>query len=80
MRPELHVTTRVLPGGRVEVVAPQLREGEEVEVTIALPEQRAPGDPGLLEFLNSLPSGPRSAATWEEVERQFREERDAWER
>jgi hypothetical protein len=25
-----------------------------------------------------LPPGPRSARTWDEIERQFQEERDAW--
>ena len=34
----------------------------------------------VLEFLDSLPSGPRSAPTWDEVERRFQEERDAWDR
>jgi hypothetical protein len=30
--------------------------------------------------LDSLPPGPRSAPTWDEIERQFREERGAWDR
>jgi hypothetical protein len=34
----------------------------------------------VLEFLDALPPGPRSAPTWDEIERQFREERDEWER
>jgi hypothetical protein len=36
--------------------------------------------PSVLEFLDALPPGPRSAPTWDEIERQFREERDAWDR
>ena len=43
-----------------------------------LPE--APPRRSVLEFLDALPPGPRSAPTWEEIERQFQEERDAWDR
>jgi hypothetical protein len=80
MRPEIHVTARVQPGGRVEVVAPELREGEEVEITIAPVQRPAAGDPGLLEFLKSLPPSRRTLAEWDEFDREFRKERDAWER
>ena len=34
MRPALRVTTRVLPGHRVEIVAPELTDGEAVEVVV----------------------------------------------
>ena len=34
----------------------------------------------VLEFLDALPPGPRSAPTWDEIERRFQEERDAWDR
>ncbi len=34
----------------------------------------------MLEFLDSLPQGPRAYKTWEEYEQHLREEKDAWER
>ena len=34
----------------------------------------------MLEFLESLPPGPRAFPTWEEYERHLQEEKDAWER
>lgn len=34
----------------------------------------------VLDFLDALPPGPRSAPTWDEIERRFQEERDAWDR
>lgn len=80
MQAALKLKTRVLPGNRVEFAAPELPEGVEVEVFVALPETPAPTPGGVLDFLNSLPPGPRSAATWEEVERNFQEERNSWER
>jgi hypothetical protein len=77
----LHVTTKVLPGKRIEISAAELSEGQDVEVTITPVAQPAPPRrQGIMEFIRSLPPGPRSAQTWEEVERQFQEERDAWER
>ena len=32
MQKELHVTTTVLPGGRIEIVNEELQEGDDVEV------------------------------------------------
>ncbi len=34
----------------------------------------------MLEFLESLPQGPRAFKTWEEYELHLREEKNAWER
>ncbi len=30
----LHITTRILPGGRIDIAAPQLQPGESVDVFI----------------------------------------------
>jgi hypothetical protein len=76
----IHVKTRVLAGNRIEVKAEGLREGEDVEVTIKPAQPETKPRRGLLTFIDSLPPGPRSAKTWEEFERQFREERDSWDR
>ena len=34
MRKELHITTTVLPGGRIEIVNEELHEGDNVEVIV----------------------------------------------
>jgi hypothetical protein len=41
----------------------------------------APSKPrmSMLEFLETLPPGPRAFKTWEEYEKHLREEKDAWE-
>ncbi len=85
MQSALRVTTRVLPGNRVEIVAPELTEGDAVEVFVVMPEAPPQSEPNaprqsLMEFLQSLPPGPRSAATWEEIERSLQEDRDSWDR
>jgi hypothetical protein len=77
--PALHLMARVQPGNKIEITAPDLKEGQEFDVFLI---PRAPERPrrSVLEFLDSLPPGPRSAPTWEEIERRFQEERDAWDR
>ena len=80
MQPALRLETTVLPGHRLEVSAPELPEGVKVEVIVVLPEQPEPRRVSMLEFLESLPPGPRAFPTWEEYEKHLREEKNAWER
>jgi hypothetical protein len=80
LRSALHFTARVQAGNKIEISAPGLHEGEDVDVYLVPREQGAPSRPSVLELLDSLPAGPRSARTWDEVERRFQEERDAWDR
>lgn len=76
----IRMRTIVQAGGRVEVTAAELAPGSEVEVLVV--EQPAAVTPAgsLLAFLDSLPAGPRSAASWEELERLLEEERASWDR
>jgi hypothetical protein len=76
----LRLEATVLPGHRLEITDPQLPEGAKVGVLIIVPEQPEPPRMSVLEFLESLPPGPRAFPTWEEYERHLREEKDAWER
>ena len=78
MQTALRLETTVLPGHRLEVSAPELPEGAKVEVIVVLPEK--PQSVSMLDFLESLPPGPRAFPTWEEYERHLREEKDSWER
>ena len=80
MRKVVRLETTVLPGHRLEVSAPELPEGAKVEVIVLLPEQPEPRRISVLEFLESLPPGPRAFKTWNEYEQHLREERDAWDR
>lgn len=81
MSNELHLTVTVLPGNRIEVAAPELPVGEQVNVTVTLPQSSNAKSPwSLMNFLNSLPIGPRSAASWEEIESRLVKERNSWER
>ena len=80
MQPALRLETTVLPGHRLEVQAPELPEGVTVEVIVVLPEPVRSASGSALDFLESLPPGPRAFPTWEEYDRHLKAERDAWER
>jgi hypothetical protein len=82
MRPDLHVTTRVLPGNRIELVATELPEGQEVEVTIHVASKQADQTPkpGILDLINSFRPRERTPEEWEEFDHEFQRERDAWNR
>ncbi|MCX6358370.1 MAG: hypothetical protein NT029_01060 [Armatimonadetes bacterium] len=87
MQTALRLSTPVLPGKRIELSAPDLREGDTVEVIILLPgvpNQAAPAPPPsattISEFLGSLPARDRPLlyGTWAEYEERLRSERGAW--
>jgi hypothetical protein len=80
MQAALKLETTVLPGHRLEISDPQLPEGARVEVIVVLPEKRQAGFASALDFLESLPAGPRAFKTWEEYEQHLKEERDSWDR
>lgn len=80
MQTTLHIETKVLPGHRVEVCAPQLPEGAKVEVTVLLGEPSAQPKMSMIDFVKTLPPGPRAFDTWEEYERFLEEEKNPWER
>jgi hypothetical protein len=79
MQTALRLETTILPGHRLEVCAPELPEGVKIEVIVVMPP--APSKPrmSMLEFLETLPPGPRAFKTWEEYEKHLREGKDAWE-
>jgi hypothetical protein len=79
MQAALRVTTTVHEGGRIEVVAPQLRSGESVDVIVLYREAPAVSRRSILEVLAEAP-GQLLFKTPADVADYLREERDAWER
>jgi hypothetical protein len=63
----------------VVVPSSPLPEGAKVEVTV-LPNEEKPRRLSMLEFLDSLPAGPRAFENWEEYEQHLRQEKEAWDR
>lgn len=79
----IRLRTRVLPGKRIEITAPELNEGEDVELIVLKSQPIAPETrqfPSALDYLNSLPPLHRTPEEWAQVEREIQEEKDSWER
>lgn len=59
-RTTLHITTRVGPGHKLEITAPELVEGETVEVLVVTNcvTERADHKRSMIELLESMPPGP----------------------
>ena len=83
MREAIHVTAHVGPGHRIEIDAPELAEGEAVDVFIvrqpAAQAAEAPKGRPILEILASL-GGHRLFQTAEEADAFLQSERDSWDR
>ena len=80
MQSALRLETTVLPGHRLELSAPELPERAKVEVLVVWPAKPQTRFASALEFLESLPPGPRAFKTWEEYEQHLRKEKDLWDR
>ena len=67
---------------RIAFAVPDLPESTAVEL-IVLPEATPAASRrcrDVLEFIDSLPDRQRTPEEWEALERELREERDAWDR
>ena len=80
MSTTLRLETTVLSGHRLEISDPGLPDGAKVEVTVVVPEKGRPSFASALEYLDSLPPGPRTFRTWDDYEAHLREEKNSWER
>jgi hypothetical protein len=80
----IRMKTRVLSDKRIEITVPELKEGDDVELFIILPESPAPDAPrkfkDVIEFIDSLPGRNRTSEEWAALERGLQEEKEAWER
>ncbi len=86
MQAALKLKTRVLPGRRIEVTAPELPENADVELIVLLPEGVASAaeeqsqPQGVWDYVQSLTPVQRTPDEWAEIEREFQEERNSWDR
>ena len=81
MQTALKTTTKVLVGGKVEIVAPQLPANELVEVIIIFPIAQesltTPVKRSVMDILRESP-GHRIFKTAADVDRYLMEEHNAW--
>jgi hypothetical protein len=79
MQSALHITTKVLPGNKIEVEIPEAQIGDSVDVFVVLPEKVETKKRSAVDILNELP-GKQLFQTAEEVDKYLKEERESWER
>lgn len=74
----IHTRAVVGPDGTIEIRAPELAPGQEVEVTVEVQAGSVSGR-HISEIIKDLP-GHLEFQTAEEVDAYIREERDSWDR
>jgi hypothetical protein len=78
MQPALHISTKVLPGNKIEISTPELPVGNAVEVFVIIKNTSSRSRRSAIDLLDELP-GQRLFKTPEEADRYLQEERSAWE-
>ena len=77
MQKTLHIRKTVLPGGKIEIVSPELEVGQTVDVVV-LPSSPAERR-SAVDILAEAP-GQRLFKTAKEVDDYIKEERSSWDR
>ncbi len=77
MQKALHARTTILPGGKIEIVDPELPVGEAVSVVVL--HSSGSVRRSAVDLLNEAP-GQRLFKTAEDVEAYLKDERAAWDR
>lgn len=84
MQAALKLTARVLPGKRVEFTAPELIEGEDVELIVLQSGKPGPTQvqpfASAWEYLQSLKPVECTPEEWEAIEGELQVEKDSWDR
>ena len=82
MQSAIKLTTRVLPGKRIEFTAPELIEGEDVELIVLKSngplESEIQQFASAWEYIQSLKPQTRTPEEWCALELELQEEKDSW--
>jgi hypothetical protein len=74
---ELRMKTKVLPGGKIEISAPELIAGQEATIVVTVEDYKLNGQGHVIDLLNKL-AGHQLFHTAEEIDTHIREERESW--
>ncbi len=77
MQSALHITTKVLPGNKIEIQVPEAKIGDSVDVFVVLSKKAETKKRSAVDILNELP-GRQLFKTAEEVDKYLKEERELW--
>jgi hypothetical protein len=78
MQPALHISTKVLPGNKIEISTPELPVGNAVEVFVIIKNTSSRSRRSAIDLLDELP-GQRLFKTPDEADKYLQEERSTWE-
>lgn len=76
---EVRMKTKVLPGGKIEISAPELIAGQEATIVVTVEDYKLNGQGHVIDLLKNLP-GHQLFHTPEEIDTHIREERESWDR
>lgn len=76
---EVRVKTKVLPGGKIEISAPELIAGQEATIVVTVEDDKPNGQHHVIDVLKKLP-GHQLFHNAEEIDTYIREERESWDR
>jgi hypothetical protein len=77
MQSALHITTKILPGNKIEIQVPEAEIGDSVDVFVVLPEKAEPKKRSALDIIEES-RRRQPSRTIEEIDRQLQEERLSW--
>ncbi|MBO3460719.1 hypothetical protein G7B40_035720 [Aetokthonos hydrillicola Thurmond2011] len=77
MQSALHITTKILPGNKIEIQVPEAEIGDSVDVFVVLPQKAEPKRRSVLEIIEESRTRHPSR-TAEDIDKQLREERSSW--
>ncbi|MEH2141781.1 hypothetical protein [Nostoc sp.] len=72
-----NLTTKILPGNKIEIEIPEAEIGDSVDVFVILPEKPASKRGSVLELIEQARS-KHAFRTTEDIDRQLQQERDSW--
>jgi hypothetical protein len=77
MQSTLRITTKVLPGDKIEIQVPEAQIGDSVEVFVVLPQKAELKKRSVLDIIEESRKRHPSR-TAEDIDRQLQEERESW--
>jgi hypothetical protein len=77
MQPALRITTKVLPGNKIEIEIPEAQIGDTVDVFVVLPEKVEPKKRSVIEIIEES-RRRHPSRTAEDIDRQLQQERLSW--
>ncbi|OUL23386.1 hypothetical protein BV372_29965 [Nostoc sp. T09] len=78
MQSALRITTKVLPGNKIEIEIPEAEIGDSVDVFVILPEKSESKRRSVVELIEKIRSQRPSFRNTEDIDKQLKEERESW--